>query len=437
MAGTYGEPGKNTFALKGVSGILSPVINAETGVTQIYKQGAFNTFQSLGTYNPATKKFTGSSNLSQAELRALSSESGLTNIKNSAEVASKKAQTDAGVSAAAADARAKELLNTGKATTPTGTGDNSAPAGDSGEAGKKALESSANTRNQFPNLRYPEDIGSTKQDVIKFTMLQYQPKTLQQGAAGGLFSFGQERKENRNGIGSVILPIPSGISDTNIVQWGSENMNAMEAFAANAALTTIKQGFSAGAGLVAKATDDIQNPTNSSEGSTGLANVFASAATGVGGAQILARTEGAVLNPNMELLFQGPSLRPFSFSFKMSARSKEEAKQIIGIIRFFKQGMSPIKSASNLFLKAPHTFKIQYLHLGANGKDHPYIGKIKECALQNLTVNYTPEGQYATFYDGMLVSYEMQMTFQELEPVFNEDYGKGSSASGPDSEIGF
>ena len=107
----------------------------------------------------------------------------------------------------------------------------------------------------------------------------------------------------------------------------------------------------------------------------------------------------------------------------MSARSDKEAEEIIKIIRFFKQGMSPQKSESNLFIKAPHTFKIQYL-LGSTNKDHPFIGQIKECALQNFVVNYTPEGQYATFYDGVLVSYEIQMTFSELEPVFNEDYGE-------------
>lgn len=432
MAGTYGEPGKNTFAVKGVGGVLSSVVDAETGVTQVYRQGALNKFQSLGTYNPSSKKFTGSSDISQAELKALSSESGLRDIKNAAEITAKKAQTDAGISAQSADARSKELINTGKAKTPPDTGDNSKPL-DLG----KAVEESDKTRNQFPTLRYPEDIGNTKQDVIKFTMLKYEPKKFanRTGAdESGLGGF-SERNSNRNGIGSVVLPIPSGISDTSAVQWGSENMNAAVAAAANIAMEGITGGLKSGADAAGKTAEEISD--NSTEVKTGLAGLFASAAVGTDPGGLLSRTQGAVLNPNMELLFQGPSLRPFSFSFKMSARSKEEAKQIIGIIRFFKQGMSPQKSASNLFLKAPHTFKIQYLHLGASGKDHPYIGKIKECALQNLTVNYTPEGQYATFYDGMLVSYEMQMTFQELEPVFNEDYGKGSGSSGPDSEIGY
>ena len=105
----------------------------------------------------------------------------------------------------------------------------------------------------------------------------------------------------------------------------------------------------------------------------------------------------------------------------MSARSAPEADEIIRIIRFFKQGMAPIRSASNLFIKSPHTFKIRYIH---DGGDHPFLNKFKECALKNMTVNYTPEGNYATFRDGKMISYQITMSFQELVPVFNDDYGR-------------
>lgn len=322
------------------------------------------------------------------------------------------------------------------AKTAPQSGSTANPSGGSSGSG-----SSDQTRNEFPNLRYPEDIGSTKQDIIKFSMLKYIPGGLNSSGGGeGLGTVGSRPEiGKRSPIGTVILPIPSGISDTNSVQWGSENMNAAEAFAAQAALTTIKQGFAAGANVVGEATAQVANdPATNKDVKTGFAAAFAAAATGTNGSAVLARTEGAVLNPNMELLFQGPALRPFSFTFKMSARSKEEAKQIIGIIRFFKQGMAVQKSKSNLFLKAPHTFRIQYIHRpkGENA-DHPYIGKIKECALQSLTVNYTPEGQYATYRDGVLVSYEMQMSFQELEPIFNEDSGKGTGSGGPDTDLGY
>jgi hypothetical protein len=50
-------------------------------------------------------------------------------------------------------------------------------------------------------------------------------------------------------------------------------------------------------------------------------------------------------------------------------------------------------------------------------------------------VSYTPEGQYATFNDGAMVSYQITMQFQELEPIFNEDYTNDGTKPSPD--IGF
>ena len=39
-----------------------------------------------------------------------------------------------------------------------------------------------------------------------------------------------------------------------------------------------------------------------------------------------------------------------------------------------------------------------------------------------MNVQYTPDGQYSTFYDGAITSYQMQLSFKELEPVFDSDY---------------
>lgn len=421
---TYGEPGKNPYTIKGVGGVLSNVVNAETGVTQVYRQGAFNRYQSLGTYNPQTKKFTPDSSLSENEKTVFSSQESVNSIKNSAEVTAKKSQIDSGITPDSADKRSKELLNTGKATTPPQAGDGSTPSTPP-ETGK---ELTGTKTSGFGNFIYPEGLGSTKQDVIKFTMLEYQPSGVgavgQQGDQKTL-GFGNKRgsdkdwSKDRKIAGTATLPIPSGISDTNAADWGQNSMNALEAALAGASYEAITEGIGSGIsqlGLSAEAAAGEENTKKA------IGSAFAAAAMGGSQSALLSRAEGVVINPNMELLFNGPQLRPFTFTFKMSARSKTEAQQIIKIINFFKRGMSPIKTESTLFLKAPNTFKIQYLHLGQSGKDHPYIGRIKECALQTVTVSYTPEGQYATFYDGVLVSYEMSMQFQELEPIFNSDY---------------
>ena len=291
------------------------------------------------------------------------------------------------------------------------------------ESGK---ESSGTKTSGFGDFVYPIGLGSTKQDIIKFTMLEYKPSGVGPVGQQSTSSFGGARgsdanwSKDRKIAGTVVLPIPSGISDTNSLDWGSNSMNALEAALAAAAFEGIEKGIGKG---IESLGSSIKESTKDADTKKAFGAAFAGAAVGGNSAALLSRAEGAVINPNMELLFNGPQLRPFTFTFKLSARSKEESKQIISILNFFKRGMSAIKSESNLFLKAPNTFKIQYIHrpLGPD-KDHPYIGRIKECALQSLTVDYTPEGQYATFTDGVMVSYQMNMQFQELEPIFNSDY---------------
>lgn len=276
----------------------------------------------------------------------------------------------------------------------------------------------------FGSLTYPLDLGKTKQDVIKFTMLEYKPSgtgaTQRAGTSARKSLSGKELPEGRISAGTVVLPIPNGISDTNSADWNDNSLNAYDAAMAAAAFKGITEGIGKGVEDLGKTFTAAGGDENFKKGGGAL---FAGAATGTNSAAILSRAEGVVINPNLELLFNAPTLRPFSFIFKMSARGEDEAREIIKILNFFKRGMSPIKTESNLFLKTPNTFKIQYLHrrLG-EGADHPYIGRIKECALQSVTVNYTPEGQYATYSDGVMVSYEMQMQFKELEPVFNSDY---------------
>jgi len=275
-------------------------------------------------------------------------------------------------------------------------------------------------------LIYPNDIAKTKQDVMKFDMLKYRPKQFDKGEK---FGFSARERTFSDTIGTVILPIPSGISDTNSCNWNQDpSMTADKVELANIALQGITQGGEAAAGAVA----DGLNRIRSSGGDVGTAFANAIAGQAAGAPGLLTRTTGNVINPNLELLFQSPALRTFGFTFKMSARSEREAKTIIAILRFFKQGMSAQRSESNLFLKTPYTFGIRYKHRGQSGEEHKYIGKIKECALTSFTVNYTPEGQYATYSNGPMVSYEMQMQFQELEPIFNDDYDGDQ-----DLDIGF
>ena len=259
---------------------------------------------------------------------------------------------------------------------------------------------------------YPTNLAQSHQDIIKFNLVEYIPGGIPGGTTGG-----GGRPSAGKILGIVVLPVPNNISDTNAVEWGSDSMNAGQAALAALAYKTIEGGAPAGlesvqASLAAAGKDEAGVKD-------AFKSLFAAAAMGGEGAKILSRASGQIVNPNLELLFNAPTLRPFSFTFKLAARSESEGQTILKILRFFKKGMAPQRTPGNLFLKSPNTFTIQYMKGTA---DNPNIGKIKECALQSVTTSYTPEGQYATFGDGVMVSYSLQMTFTELEPIFNDDY---------------
>ena len=309
-----------------------------------------------------------------------------------------------------------------------GSGNNAENDNDTNNQSKPAAgkqEASAEgTRTQFPTIIHPADLGSSKQDVIRFDMHEYVPGELSQVNLGkdGATGLGFNSGSNNLGpsIGSVTLPIPSGITDQNKADWGSNSMSALDLAKADVAKTAIFDGLQQGANKFLDYLKEAQK--NAGPAGTAIGNAFAASAAGVDGQALLARTTGMVMNPNMELLFKGPTLRPFSFKFKLTPRGQTEAENIIQIIRFFKQGSAPIRSQSNLFLKSPHVFRITYIHRGEQGELHKKLNAFKTCALQGFGVNYTPTGNYATYQDGTMVAYDINMSFTEIVPIFNDDY---------------
>jgi len=48
--------------------------------------------------------------------------------------------------------------------------------------------------------------------------------------------------------------------------------------------------------------------------------------------------------------------------------------------------------------------------------------QFKACALTDISVNYTPEGQWMAYERGQPTAYSMTLKFNELEPIYNTDY---------------
>jgi hypothetical protein len=263
-------------------------------------------------------------------------------------------------------------------------------------------------------LVYPNDLASTDQDRIMFTAIEIAKSTAVNPSDDLLAT--EPTFRSVSGSPSVILPIQSGISDQNSVNWGAGEINELQRQLVNASIIAQRSGDNLGNVTL----EELKNRTDLFRdiATSGLANIyFAEQAVGV--QNLLSRITGSVLNPNLELLFQGPQLRPFNFTFKLSPRSSGEAKTVKSIINYFKKNMAVKKDAAGIFLKSPNAFKIQYQHKGG---EHPGINKIKECALTNCSVDYTPLGSYMTYPEGTMVSYTLSLQFQELTPIYDTDY---------------
>ena len=298
-----------------------------------------------------------------------------------------------------------------------------------------------NTREEgFSFHIFPETmrVSGNSQDFLKIDMMKYEPNEIKLQD----LSF-KDRDMNRKSIGTVVLPIPGGIRDQQQVSWADDKMSAAQIALSDIALTTITEGATAGINAAQGAVN--QGVNNISEIKKALSANIAGAAAGAN--RLLTRQTGAIMNPNMELLFDSPQLRDFTFSFLLSPRSEKESKTIVKIIRFFKQGMSPIRSKSRLFLRSPHTFRLAYkyrertpsLRAEKNNPatDHKFLNKFKECAMNGFGVDYTPNGQYSTYEDGSMTAYQVTMNFQEIVPIYNDDYGNGDEFTTSTPEIGF
>ena len=297
---------------------------------------------------------------------------------------------------------------------------NPTPDGQSGEGGgggeseQTAVIPEITADNQrldfAPELKYPTDLSRTYQDFFKIQMVEFKAR----GVSSGVLPSRPNDLKDRTILSTIFLPIPGGIGDNNNVSWSKNDKDIVDQNLANLADQSIRGGGAGARDAASGTANAIQNNPGAVQNM--VANRIVEGLTGV---NVLQR-KGALINKNTELLFDGVTLRTFTFNIKFAPRSGPESKVVQKIIRTLKQGMSPKKANGFAFIKAPHTFFLSYEN---NNGPQPFLNKFKECALTGMAVNYTPDGNYATYYDGSMVSYTVTLTFQELEPVFDSDYG--------------
>ena len=270
------------------------------------------------------------------------------------------------------------------------------------------------------------------------------------GLLGRTLEQGTSRGQNIQGdpMGSCILPIPNRLGVSQGVNWGEGKANAVElgAFQAVSGATRnllskekgglvklVTDGFNQGKSVFNTVSKQLNEGDGSPNAGAVINAVIAKSVLGriginVDTEQFITRETGAAINPNLELLFGGPQLRTFSFVFNFAPNSTKEAKVVRQIQRWFRQGMLPQKTTNfgnggSLFLGSPNIFRLCYKN---NKRRIKGLNTFKICACTSVEIDFTPDGVYQSYEDegakSMPVRSSMKVTFNELTPIFANDY---------------
>lgn len=297
-----------------------------------------------------------------------------------------------------------------------------------------------------PSLRYPLKKLTDSDDYLKIDILEYKPPGF--GNQPGSFALNTSDQTYANVgvkdiLDTILLPIPDNLQDSNSVGWGADSLNPIQAALGSLGSEAIKSAFTGNTkNLIDKV---IKGATNIGEFATsglgqdvltaGLSGLAVKAITGSDvTSSIVKRQTGIVANQNLELLFNGVSIRPeFTFAYDLTPRSKDEGEMIKQIIRRFKyhsaarKGSPQFGAGAGLFLKTPNVFKVTYK---SGNRDHPFLNRFKVCALLGMSVDYAASGTYATYPDATPTHMRMGLTFKELTPIYAEDYESGIGRDG-------
>ena len=298
-------------------------------------------------------------------------------------------------------------------------------------------------------MSYPSDMN-TSQDHFKIMKYNYQrkdinaskartPQTQTENGVESTVSVAGDSVVGSKLMGSVLLPMPK-VTDVNGVEWGKSELTISGLAALGAVDIATRGGRFAGKSVEEKQRDaDIKKSLEELRGvnpAGGDVRNFASATytqavsklagfafgTDLDADTYLARSGGRVLNPNAEMLFQGPVIRDFSFSFLMIARNQKEGREIRRIIRFLKLGMAP-KFRNTTYLKNPDIFTLQY----KSGKgENDVLNTVNRfnpggLALTTMAVDYAPNGYWSAYRDSQPVAIKMDLSFTELRPIYEQD----------------
>jgi hypothetical protein len=311
-------------------------------------------------------------------------------------------------------------------------------------------------------LKYPEGKLYTEQtDYVSFEFKEYSPpfardKNPLQKNAIQTYNSSISSLKSIPGMPRICMYMPEDIGTEYGATWGGKAFTNTGADALRSAGALLggdgKGGFGDAAASITK---DVGNMFQRGEAlladgiATAINNIPGKVGGSIGINDVLGGVGGVILNPNTELLFSGFDLRQFGLSFKLQPNNEKEAKEIRDILTTFKRAalpgfgtngarLNPFKNNdkpkegskteskhNRNYISLPSLCIIRFMK-GSN--EHPYLTQYKPCALTNVAISYTPDGQYSTYSDGSPVASTLTLQFTETKLVYRDEIRYGGAS---------
>ena len=138
-----------------------------------------------------------------------------------------------------------------------------------------------------------------------------------------------------------------------------------------------------------------------------------------------AKRAGVAVNPRNEAFYNSPSQRTFQFDFDFWPRNQREAEAVEKIIAIFKYNSAPgfaDKTLQSVFT-IPNYWRISYMY---NNGVNPHLNRVGACFCTDVSVDYSPDGQFTTFETGQPVHTRLTVSFLEDRIITKRDIEAGA-----------
>lgn len=264
-------------------------------------------------------------------------------------------------------------------------------------------------------LKYP--VAGLEGDSDSYTLLQFVEYN----------RYNPNSRPTERLTGSVVLPLPNQIPDTNSLNIESVDLGL---YGLDFGKIMAEKGASIQDGSLSNDVQKIQ----SSFSLEGIGNALLrslAVAPGIRDAALGKRLQseaGVVQNPHTTSLFSGVQLKTHELSWRVSPRSADDAQSLNDIILFIKQRIYPATTTSTFSLEYPDEVYVDYMNVNRTG--------IRKSFITNFSINSGGGAGVALFKDGTPVETELSMSFTEIEIITRDELTSSEDSSDdPDAII--